>query len=201
MKKSILKLNFILPFIFALIPVFMLAQSAEKGKIGLNYSLNGGTSVLQPALEGSASHTITHASAFGLTYLKPINNWLEWETGLTYTLFKITTTSAPLPEVTTRHSSMSLLDIPVGVRAGFWKYFFANGGLLLDLDMMSDSPVSSQSGIGGMLGAGVKYDFNFGGSLFVNPYIKMHSILPFSLNSSHDRILESGIKFGVMYRL
>ena len=196
-----MKFKFILPIIIGLIPVFIQAQTGDKGKIGLSYSINSGSSVIQPALEGSASHDITHASGVGLIYLKPINNWLELETGLTYTLFKLTTTSSPTPEVTTRNSTMSSLDIPVGVRAGFLKYFFANGGLLLDLDMMSDAQVDNQSGIGLMLGFGVKYDFPFGGSLFINPYGKLHSLLPFSLDKSHDRILESGLKFGFTYKL
>ena len=178
------------------------AQLNDKGKIGITYSLNGGTSVIQNSdLIGAASHDVTNASGIGLIYLKPINNWLEWETGLTYTLFKVTTTSAPTPEVFTKNSTISLIDIPIGLRAGFLKYFFVNGGLMLDLDTMSDSPVNSQSGIGMMLGLGVKYDFKFGGSLFVNPYGKIHSLLPFGTNNNHERILESGWKLGITYKL
>ena len=177
------------------------AQTADKGKIGFTYSLNGGTNVLQPALMGAASHTVTDASGIGLIYLKPINHWLELETGINYSLYKITTTSAPTPQVTTSNSTHSLIDIPVGVRAGFWKYFFANSGLLLDLDLMSNSHVDSQNGIGLMLGVGVKYDFKFGGSLFANPYGKIHSLLPFGFEKYHERILESGWKFGFTYKL
>ena len=196
-----MKLKSVFSLIIGLLPIFINAQTTEKGKIGLNYSLNGGTSVIQPALEGAASKDITAASGIGLIYLKPINPWLEWETGLTYTLYKVKTTSSPVPEVTTRNSTLSLLDIPIGVRAGFWKYFFASGGLLLDLDMMSNSSISSQSGIGLMLGLGVKYDFSFGGSLFINPYGKLHALLPFSSDKHQDRILESGLKFGITYQL
>lgn len=196
-----MKLKSVFSLIIGLLPIFINAQTTEKGKIGLNYSLNGGTSVIQPALEGDASKDITAASGIGLIYLKPINPWLEWETGLTYTLYKVKTTSSPVPEVTTRNSTLSLLDIPIGVRAGFWKYFFASGGLLLDLDMMSNSSISSQTGIGLMLGLGVKYDFSFGGSLFINPYGKLHALLPFSSDKHQDRILESGLKFGITYQL
>ena len=196
-----MKLKSVFSLIIGLLPIFINAQTTEKGKIGLNYSLNGGTSVIQPALESAASKDITAASGIGLIYLKPINPWLEWETGLTYTLYKVKTTSSPVPEVTTRNSTLSLLDIPIGVRAGFWKYFFASGGLLLDLDMMSNSSISSQTGIGLMLGLGVKYDFSFGGSLFINPYGKLHALLPFSSDKHQDRILESGLKFGITYQL
>ncbi len=196
-----MKLKFILVFTAALIPFFISAQTAGKGQIGLTYSVNGGTSVLQPALEGSASHTVTNATGIGLIYLKPLSSWLEFETGINYSLYKIKTTSAPIPEVFTTNSSMSLIDIPAGLRATFWKYVFVNGGLLLDMDVMNNSSVSGQTGIGLMLGGGLKYDFKFGGSLFIHPYGKLHSLLPFGSWKNHDRILESGIRFGVMYRL
>nr|MBP8903947.1 hypothetical protein [Paludibacteraceae bacterium] len=76
-----MKLKSVFSLIIGLLPIFINAQTTEKGKIGLNYSLNGGTSVIQPALEGAASKDITAASGIGLIYLKPINPWLEWETG------------------------------------------------------------------------------------------------------------------------
>ena len=184
-------------FAIALLSVFTQAQTAEKGKIGLTYSFNGGTTVMQPALEGSASHDVTDATAIGIIYLKPLNNWLELETGITYSLCKITTTSAPTPEVNTYKSNLSLIDIPVGLRAVFLKYFFVNGALLLDTELTNNSSVSSQTGIGMMAGVGIKYDFRFGGSLFFNPYGKIHSLVPFGGWKHHDRILESGWKFGI----
>jgi len=196
-----MKLKIFILLSICLFTFYLNAQSTDKGRIGLTYSLNGGCSVLQPNVMGGGNDDITSANGIGLIYLKPINNWLEWETGLTYTLYKVTTTSSPTPEVYTHNSTISLLDIPVGVRASFLKYFFANGGLLLDLDMMSNSPVSAQTGLGLMLGFGIKYDFNFGGSIFFNPYGKLHSLLPFGLDSQHERILESGWKFGVTYKL
>lgn len=196
-----MKFKLVLPLFIGLLPLLVTAQTAEKGKIGLTYSLNGGTSVLQPALLGAASYDITTANGIGLIYLKPIKNWLEWETGITYSLYKIKTTSSPTPEVDTSYSTLSLIDIPVGLRAGFWKYAFINGGLLLDLDLMNNSPVSNQTGIGLMLGVGLKYDFNFGGSVFFNPYGKIHSLLPLGFDKNNDRILESGLKFGITYKL
>ncbi|MEX0597108.1 MAG: hypothetical protein WD512_11465 [Candidatus Paceibacterota bacterium] len=82
------------------------------------------------------------------------------------------------------------------------KYFYASSGALLDIDISKSSSINNQSGIGGMLGAGVNYDFNFGLSLFVNPYVKIHSLLPFAVdNNRQQRIVESAIKFGITYQL
>lgn len=187
---------------FLLLSFSLLATAQEKGKIGLSYSLNAGSNIVQfPSVKGAADNEVTGAAGIGLIYLKPLNPWLELETGLTYTLFNIQTTSSPTPEVYTSTSSLSLIDIPVGVRANFLKYFFVNGGLLLDLDMNVGGHIDSQSGVGVLLGVGAKYDFKFGGSVFVNPYAKLHSLLPFSGGSYHERMLESGWRLGVTYRL
>ena len=72
----------------------------------------------------------------------------------------------------------SLINIPITVRANFLNYFFANGGLLLDFDVDTSSPVAS--GMGAILGIGSQYEFNNGIGLFVNPYAKTHALLTFS---------------------
>ena len=72
---------------------------------------------------------------------------------------------------------------------------------MLDMDMNSGSGVNNQTGMGVMFGVGVKYDFKFGGSVFFNPNIKMHSLLPFSLDSYHECVTEGGWRIGVSYKL
>ncbi|MFA7492460.1 MAG: hypothetical protein WCZ43_02965, partial [Proteiniphilum sp.] len=60
----------------------------------------------------------------------------------------------------------------------------------------------SQTGIGAMIGVGVKYDLkNVPVGFFANPYFKMHSLLPFSMEKYHQRTDESGFRFGVVYSL
>ncbi|MBV5348356.1 hypothetical protein JZU61_01600, partial [bacterium] len=80
-------------------------------------------------------------------------------------------------------------------------YFFANGGLFFDLDMNNSSPIDSQTGIGGLLGLGAKYDFNYGVSIFVNPYLKFHSLISFSSDDNKQKVHESGFRVGLNYNL
>lgn len=81
------------------------------------------------------------------------------------------------------------------------KFFFVNGGLLLDLDANSSSPIDSQTGIGGLLNLGAKYDFDCEASIFVNPYLKFHSLIPFSPGDNQQKVYESGFRVGLTYNL
>jgi hypothetical protein len=69
----------------------------------------------------------------------------------------------------------------------------------LDIDASTSSPVDSQTGIGSILGLGIKYGFKCGVTAFANPYIKMHSMISFSPDDNHQRLMESGFRFGLMY--
>jgi len=198
-----MKKLYVLLFIFVLFASEMKAQKAEVGitfsalsdnsiaRFGDNYISDSGT-------DAGKSYT------FGITYLKPLNKWLNVETGIEFLQSKasihsiVSTTSG----VTTvfRYGTLSLLNVPLGVRANFWKYCFVNGGVFLDIDVSSNSPVQTQTGLGSLLGFGLKYDFKTGISLFVNPYMKIHSF-PLSFQTNQEHLLESAVRFGVSYKL
>mgnify|MGYP000353093974 FL=1 len=145
----------------------------------------------------------------GITYIHPLNNWLEIESGVEYSEFAVKVTPPFYPGMNNEstNTDVSLLNIPVTVRANFLKYFYANSGILVDIEMSNSDniddnsglAIDNQSGIGGMIGVGAKYDFDFGASIFVNPYFKMHSIIPKS--QFDQRISESAIRFGITYQL
>jgi hypothetical protein len=148
------------------------------------------------------SYSIGQSFTIGLTYIKPLNNWLDMETGLEF--FKCeASSSSTIPNIsyTSHQGFASIVNIPIGVRANFWKYCFANGGLFFDVDVSSSSPIQSQFGIGSMLGVGVKYNFATGISIFANPYIKVHGLIPVSFSAYNQSILESAIRFGITYHL
>ena len=96
-------------------------------------------------------------------------------------------------------SNFKLFSIPVTLKMDFMKYLFVNGGCLLDLDTSPSRPIDNQTGLGVILGVGIQYDFKFGGTIFANPYLKCHSLVPFFSDRYHQRLLESGIRIGFMY--
>ena len=184
------------------------AQDTNKqkslGKIGFMYSSFGENAVFRnESLLGEASYNNDRFYTIGISYLKPISSWLEFETGLEYSKHTILIKPNLPPDMDRipLKANFSLINIPLTLRANFWKFFFVNGGLLLDLDANISSPIDSQTGIGGLLGLGVKYDFDCGASIFVNPYLKFHSLIPFSPGDNQQKVHESGFRVGLSYKL
>jgi hypothetical protein len=203
-----MKQNFLTFLFLFLISYSLNAQDTREhkspGKIGLTFSSFGDNDVIRfKQLDGAASYNDDNFYTLGINYLRPINTWLEFETGIEYANHKIIIIPNLPPNMdNSPHSTrLSLINIPVGVRVNFLKYCFINGGLLLDIDADPLSPVDSQTGIGGNLGFGLQYAFSFGLSVFVNPYLKAHSLIPFSSDNYHQRLMESGLRLGIMYKL
>ena len=206
MKKSAF---FVLCFIF-IASLSTYSQKNEekprKGQIGLTFSSFGENDVVRSQeLIGSASKNGDTFYTIGINYLSKLNNFLDVETGIEYSNHKIFVKPMVLPNMDSYspnyRASISLINIPVTLRANFLKYCFINGGLLFEMDASTSSPIDSQTGIGSVMGLGIKYDFKSGLSAFVNPYYKMHSLVPFSSADNHQRLMESGFRFGLMYKL
>ena len=180
-------------------------MSAQKGQLGITFSALSDNDVARfRSVIDDSSTGAGKSFAYGISYLKPLNKWLELETGLEYLSCPIETKSivGTVNGVTTltRSATLSMLTAPVTVRANFLKYFFVNAGVLLDIDVSSNSIINSQTGLGSLLGLGVKYDFKNGISVFVNPYAKIHSF-PLSFNRNQQHFMESAVRFGIAYKL
>ncbi len=181
-------------------------MSAQKGQLGITFSAlsdNGVTRFGDEIIDDSSTDA-GKSFTYGISYLKPLNKWLDIETGLEYLSCPIETksiVSTPNGVTTlTRSATLSMLSLPVTVRANFLKYFFVNTGLLLDIDVSSNSIINSQSGLGSLLGLGMKYDFKNGISVFVNPYSKIH-LFPLTFERDQQHFMESGVRFGITYKL
>jgi len=180
-------------------------MSAQKGQLGITFSALSDNDVARfRSVIDDSSTDAGKSFTYGVSYLKPLNKWLELETGLEYLSCPIETKSivGTVNGVTTltRSATLSMLTAPVTVRANFLKYFFVNAGVLLDIDVSSNSIINSQTGLGSLLGLGVKYDFKNGISVFVNPYAKIHSF-PLSFDRDQQHFMESAVRFGIAYKL
>ncbi len=184
------------------------AQDVQKQKnpiqIGFTFSSFGENDIFQGGdLIGGPGYTDDNFYTIGLTVVKPLNSWLDFESGLEYSNQSITVHPNLPPDVDAipYNTKFSFLNIPLTIRANFLNYFFANGGLIIDIDTKTSSSIDSQSGIGAMLGIGAKYDFKCGASFFINPYLKFHSLLAFSPENHHQKVYESGIRLGFVFSL
>jgi hypothetical protein len=178
------------------------AQKALNNKIGVTFASFGVNDIFGGINNADYNYKGTSFYTVGISYIRGLNKWLEIETGLEYSKQNIRLIPNIYPglEIFMRTEKMELilLNVPATLRANFLKYFFINGGLLIDLDISNNIFIENQTGIGGIVGLGVNYDFNFGLSVFLNPYIKAHSWI---YAGERQKILEKGFRLGVTYDL
>jgi hypothetical protein len=176
----------------------------KNWRIGISYASFGDNEPINiESRTGAASLRGDGFFGIGAHAIRPLNNWLEFETGIEYQKHKIKLKPNLPPDMdnSVRKEDFSLINIPLTVRAKFLNYFFANGGLLLDFDGGQSSSMPSQDGIGFMLGLGARYEFDCGFSIFVNPYAKWHASIAFSMDKYDERMVEDGVRIGITYRL
>jgi len=182
--------------------VLLSPANAKTIKIGLTVTPLGANDVFRfTTVDGGASYSGDGFYAVGITYQIPITSRLNVETGFEFSKHSILVTPEFFPGMdrTPYKSKFNLSSIPITVNMDFLKYFFVNGGCSLDLDTNISSPIDSQTGLGAILGVGIKYDFKFGGTIFVNPYLRCHSLVPFSPGHYHQRLSDSGVRIGFVY--
>lgn len=191
--------------LLVIVHCFVINILAQKAQVGVTISGFSDNDVARfESLEDDSSTAAGKSFTFGITYLKPLNKWLDFESGVEYLSCSVERSSMMSDINTglftsTRSSTMSLISAPITVRANFLKYFFVNAGLILDLDVSNNRIVDSQTGVGTVFGLGVKYDFKSGISIFVNPVGRIHT---FPLSEKYqEHLLESTVRFGVVCRL
>lgn len=187
---------------FLLISSSLIAQEYSeyrKPQIGISFSSFGKSeSIHFKNVDGAGSFETKDFYTLGVNYLFPVNRAFSLEVGVEYSK-QNTVFSYPGPGIIPSKVSLDLISIPVSMHFNFLNYFFLNGGLFLGIQANKSDLIDNQSGVGGNLGAGLKYDFENGISIYGNPYLKIHSVIPFSSGGNHQRLMENGLRFGVRY--
>ncbi len=185
---------------------FLSAQESKglkNGKIGVSASYGVNEIFRFEELIGAASYNGSNFFTGGISYALNMNKWLEIETGLEYSKhnFYINPNVSPYIDVVPKHESFEIINVPVNVKANFLKFFYINAGAIVDIDVSQNSSIDRQTGLGTVMGVGIKYDFDFGGSVFINPYTKVHTLIPFTAEDYQQRVWEKGFRIGVTYDL
>ncbi len=186
-------------FIIAIcLGAFVSINAQTKGTLGFTFSAFNNNLTLRSAEVNPDYTTIDGRGfmSFSADYWYPVNDWLDLETGVNYSYQNFTeeTISDALAAIRdTKNYNLHLVNVPVGLRAEFLKYGFVNGGILVDL--------MKEPGIGSYFGVGAKIESPIGFGMFINPYVKAHSLFPFNFNRNADRILETGVRVGLFFQL
>jgi len=190
--------------VFFTLSLSLQAQLVKEGSsIGVTFSgLGNNDAFYREHLAGAGGYTGKGYYSFGITYIHPISKIFGLETGVEYSkcTYHFSNSSLGPGYFVSQNAYLSLIEIPVTARLNIWKYFFLNGGFLFDFDMTQNKHLVDQTGIGSMLGIGIKYDFKkIPIGLFVNPYTKYRPLIPFTKENYHLRTMESGFRIGVIY--
>ena len=203
-KKCLLSL--VLVFIFAFSVYSQDNGPSLRGRsVGITFSSFGENDLVrfEDDLVGFHGTTGRRFYTLGLDYLVALNKTFDLETGLEYSRHNMMV-DPNLPPSMDRPEYpvyLNVLTVPVSARINFLKYFFFSAGGMLNLDISGSGGSDSQTGLGAMVSLGVKYNFEAGISVFINPYMKAVGLLPFAPDDYHQRLMVTGWRFGVLYRL
>lgn len=189
-------------FIFILLFAATASYSQGKNKIAIVYgaAANGLFTGAEPL--GGPNYDGKGAALYELQFVRKLNRHFSLETGVSYSLNKILVRPQIYPGIsqTGEKTTISMISIPVRVRYTLLKYFFINAGPSIDLETHPGSNEISdkQSGIG--LGLGIGGQYHFGKmTVFVNPFVQKHAVLPFERTRFQRRLNEAGSKLGLAY--
>lgn len=180
-----------------LLSVYQVCLAQKKNSIKFIFGFSDAY-LAQKLLTGGAGYTINNFNEFGLRYAHSLTSKFSLETGINYAWADITITSAPMPTQTTRDEKLQLLSFPIYGKYDFGKYFWVNGGPILDFQQSNNSS-DKQSGIGYSLGIGSQIYFK-SFSLFVNPNFKKHDFITFEAKKHQQRLTELGVQFGLSHQ-
>jgi len=185
-------------FFFLFILMISFAGKAQnRGEIRVYYGLAESGFLTPEQLEGAAGYSVQGMQEFGVRYIHHTITNLSLAAGINFLHAEVTATPAPSPQPEIITEPISMISIPLLVHLHLGRYFFINGGPLLDFQL-TENTHDLQSGIGFSLGLGASYAFD-SFSLFLSPNIKSHALLPFEAENNHQRLTEIGLQVGVGY--
>lgn len=151
------------------------------------------------SLEGAGSYDVEDSYNFGVKYLRKISKNLSFETGINYfsSTVKITPSFTGYNDVTPSYENFKAISIPLNVNYTFLKYFFVNGGTMLNFQDSKNS-FDKQTGLGLNIGVGAKYYFN-NFLVYINPNLKQYATIPFKKENYQQRLTGFELQIGIGY--
>lgn len=189
----------LLLILFILISSYTFCQNKQKGNLNISYSSGENIFYSDPALTGDGGYTGKGYFIIGVNYSKPLNRWLNFNSGLDYSLQKIETSPAPMIQGSTILHRINLVSFPFSFKAVLLKYFYFQAGASLDLET-GISHLDNQTGIGLMGGIGAQFNIKRA-IFFVSPFIKRYSFIRFDPGVNAKKLYLTGLQVGLGYQL
>jgi hypothetical protein len=186
-------------FTLLFITLNLFSQDANKDSYGISFG-SGQTGIYTLGkTEGGPGHDGISTFEAGLNYYHPLNQNLYFESGLYWHYNKIKTTPNFYPgvDLTPRYSNCNIFYVPLNLKLMFLKYFFIDGGMLLNLDVSTHSNISNQTAIGADFGFGIEIPVLKHYSITLNPYVNIHELYKLDRHDLMESIIGDGVRLTI----
>ena len=181
MKKIVLLLILLL----GVVNLYSQTETDKKQMTGAHFAFGSGEYFTIGGLGGGSYNTKYYYSV-GFKYLRELSKRWDLYSGLEYTYVHMMIIPE-FPGAIPFKQNLKFVTIPVHFKYNLWKFVYLNGSI---------SAVSDGYSIGMFLGCGtgfdLKYKFDSGIMLIMNPYVRFNSNI-------HYNFLQEGVSLGVLF--
>ncbi|SMG20537.1 Outer membrane protein beta-barrel domain-containing protein [Marivirga sericea] len=155
------------------------------------------------SLAGASSYHHKSGSQLSLNYKLQLSKNITLLSGLQLQQLSMEAQNgSSTAELQTWDFNVDNLNIPLYANLSFFKYFFIEGGPILNFQINEPDPygIDNQNGIGISAGIGAQYDIgklNF----FLKSQAQMQALVPFNSEKYHERLITNSLSLGVYYQL
>jgi hypothetical protein len=176
----------------------LFSQEINKNSFGVSAVVTGESGVYSTFGKSMGGPGYGAGSTFeaGLYYSQPFNHTFSFESGIYWHYNKISVTPSYYPgiDMSPRYYNCNLIYVPLNVKLLFAKYFFIDGGLLLNVDVSHNSNISSQTGLGTDFGCGVEIPVFKHYRIVINPFVNIFGLYKFNRMDLSESLLGDGIR-------
>lgn len=184
--------------VFVFLVSFFKNNAQESNQFRIFYGFSDSALLRNNDLVCGVSFSNHNSREYGFKYLRSLSDKLSVETGVNVFNSEIKQSAGlTATSVSLRQEKLSLTSIPLYVSYSLGSYFFINGGPTFDFQNRAES-FDSQSGIGYGFGIGANYRFN-AFFIYLNPYFKQHSFIPFEKENYPQKLKRIGVQIGIGY--
>lgn len=180
---------------------FQTVYSQKPIAIGISASLGDGM-IWKKQLDGDASYELNRILGVDASLTIHPQQRIGFESGLGYSTGTLVIRSNLPPDVPAvkNVSRFHMIRIPALIRTRMNPYFYASGGLLLNLDLSEKTAVQNQSGLGAAIQLSAEMAVSKYFRLRLIPYVHWNGLILFDHEGNYpERVVDLGIKLGFQF--
>lgn len=143
--------------IMVLISTLSFGQKGNRVKV--DYSFMNSIFLEHGNTENSCHSEFFGINKVGILYNRKLYKSVRVETGIDFLFSNYSTEFDAIPNPIERDDKFYMISVPMILSIEFAKYFYVKGGFSVDFQTNDPKNSDKQSGIGGILGLGLKYDY------------------------------------------